>query len=326
MLPLTFALAVVSATPQPAEVAAARQLAKDGFKLADAGKCAAAIEPLARAESLFHAPTILVRLAECHLTLGKVLLATEELRRVTVEDLGPTPSKAFVNAKGRARALLAAAEPRLGHATVRITGPEAPVLVVRLDGEPLAVGMLGLEIPVDPGSHRVQAEADGFTAAEGTFTVAEGGSQTVELELKAVPVDPTEPPAALQPRAPSPRPSAPVSVANAPPAASRSNLRLPAWLTLGVGVVGFGAGIGFGVAALNDKAALDGVCVNKACPPSAKAGVNSLQRDATVSTIGWAVGGVAAATSLVLFVLLSISEPQRVGWLLPGQGSVLVRW
>jgi hypothetical protein len=317
---LAFVFALLATTPRPAEIAAARQLAREGFKLADGGNCAAAVEPLSRAESLFHAPTILVRLAECHLAQGRLVLGTEELRRVTVEDLGPTPSRAFVAAKSRARVLLASAEPRLAHLTVRVTGPTVPI--VTLDGEPLAAGMLGLEIPVDPGPHLVKAEADGFIAAEKPLTVAEGGSDQVELELSPSLVAASEPTAVVTP---SPAPAAVARVTT--PVPSTQPLRAPALISLAVGVAGFGVGIGFGVAALNDKTKLDNVCVNKACPISARNDLALLQRDATLSTIGWAVGGVAAATSLVLLVLLSTNGAgDRVAWLVPTQGGFLVRW
>ena len=51
--------------PQAENVAAARSLGMQGIKLADAGDCQGAIEKLSRAESLYHAPSILGRLGEC---------------------------------------------------------------------------------------------------------------------------------------------------------------------------------------------------------------------------------------------------------------------
>src|SRR3954453_9105269 len=45
-----------------ADTAAARTLAVEGMKLAEAGKCAEAIEKLTRAERLHHAPIILSKL------------------------------------------------------------------------------------------------------------------------------------------------------------------------------------------------------------------------------------------------------------------------
>jgi hypothetical protein len=43
LLSLTTAVLASAAAPRPAEVAAARQLAREGFRLASAGKCAEAL-------------------------------------------------------------------------------------------------------------------------------------------------------------------------------------------------------------------------------------------------------------------------------------------
>src|SRR5579859_5498883 len=56
-----------------ADIGAARALAVEGIKLADAGKCREAIDKLARAERLHHAPTILVRLGECRAATGRIV-------------------------------------------------------------------------------------------------------------------------------------------------------------------------------------------------------------------------------------------------------------
>src|SRR5258708_39978614 len=69
--------------PSPADVNAARELGKEGMKLADQGKCEQAIEKLSRAEKLFHAPTILARLGECPLKTAKLVAETRGVPRAT---------------------------------------------------------------------------------------------------------------------------------------------------------------------------------------------------------------------------------------------------
>src|SRR3954469_3008571 len=94
-----FAIALTSsaayADTSAADMAAARALGTDGIKLANRGKCAEAIEKLDRAEKLYHAPTTLERLGECHVEIGKLVLGTEELRRVVREQLATDAPKAF---------------------------------------------------------------------------------------------------------------------------------------------------------------------------------------------------------------------------------------
>jgi hypothetical protein len=345
LIALTASLARAAPAPaSPMEIAAARQLARQGMRLAEAGDCAAAVAPLSRAEALFPAPTIRVRLAECYLSLGKLVLGTEGLRRVAVEDLGPTPSRAFVAARARALTLLAEAEPRLGHLTVHVVGPAPGAVRVTLDSEGVSPAMLEVDLPVDPGEHRVKAEAEGFDQVERTITVLEGAIQQVELMLPRSsdlpPSAGSEAPPKLS-RLTSPTPplettAAPTSRSSAPA------LRVPALVALVVGVVGMGVGAGFGVVALRDKARLDAVCLAQLCPLSSRGDLDLLRRDATVSTIGWTVGAVAAAASVLLAVLLAnasatgqLGSPSgessrgatgHAAWLALTDGGFEVRW
>lgn len=319
------------AAPYPAEIAAARQLARQGFRLANEGRCLSAVDPLSRAELLFHAPTVLVRLAECHLELGKLVLGTEELRRVTVEDLGPSPNRAFVNAKARARSLLAEAEPRLGHITIHVTGPDSRLLSLHLDGETVSSAMVGVDIPVDPGLHRVRADAVDFLAAEASVAVAEGGSEQVALELAPAPVEPTRAAVAKGPSVPFEAVEAGAATSQVVPAeavsvAATPSHRVAALAVLVAGAAGLGVGVGFGVAALNDKARLDRACVNEACPMSSRIDLIALQRDATISNVGWAVGAAASVLSAVLFLLSPRGGGEQVLQLVTTRGGVMVRW
>src|SRR4051812_8989456 len=53
--------------------AAARALAVEGVKLAQADRCGEAIDKLERAEKLHHAPIVLTRLGECYIKLGRLV-------------------------------------------------------------------------------------------------------------------------------------------------------------------------------------------------------------------------------------------------------------
>src|SRR3954463_6345420 len=97
--------------PSAGDVALARSLGLEGVQLAEAGNCSAAIDKFQRAEALFHAPTILVRLGECQVATGKVVLGTESLQRVVREALPPKAPKAFADAQVRAQKSLDAALP-----------------------------------------------------------------------------------------------------------------------------------------------------------------------------------------------------------------------
>src|ERR1041384_6327106 len=77
-----------------ADIAAARSLAVEGVKLAQAGKCDEAVDKLERAEKLHHAPIVLASLGECKGGQGKLVQGTEMLRRVVREPLPDHPSPA----------------------------------------------------------------------------------------------------------------------------------------------------------------------------------------------------------------------------------------
>ena len=56
-----------------ADVAAARELAIEGLKLAETGQCIPAVDRLSRAEKLHHAPIVLGRLGECEIAIGRIV-------------------------------------------------------------------------------------------------------------------------------------------------------------------------------------------------------------------------------------------------------------
>jgi hypothetical protein len=122
-----------SARAGAADVSLARQLGNEGLQLAASGDCAGAVEKLKRAEGLYHAPTTLTVLGECHVTLGKLVDGVEELTRVAREELGRAAPLAFRKAQIRARQKLEAARLRLPKLRLTVDGAAADaVLEVRI--------------------------------------------------------------------------------------------------------------------------------------------------------------------------------------------------
>ncbi len=68
-----------------AETAAARTLAIDGVKLAQAEQCDEAIDKLDRAEKLKHSPVVLRYLGECQVKVGRWVEGSESLRKLLRE-------------------------------------------------------------------------------------------------------------------------------------------------------------------------------------------------------------------------------------------------
>jgi len=283
------------------DMANARALGIEGVQLADRGECTAAIDRLWRAEALYHAPTILGRLGECQVALGQIVAGTETLQRVLRDPVGPTSPPAFLAARDRAKKVLDGALPQIGK--LRIRAEQVPGLVVRVDGEPVPTAGLDVDRLTDPGAHQVDASAPGFRAATQAVTLAVGGSAEVVLKLEPESGAAAGPPpgaaaAVAVAAAPPQQPAAPTPGPAAPPQKDSGGGRslvgpIALLVTGGVGII---VGSVFGGLALGKKSTLDSVCNPKSnCPGGSQSDIDSLNTDATIATVGFIVGGVAAA-------------------------------
>ena len=200
---LTMPHAFAQEDPRAEETAAARTLALEGIKLADAGRCEEAIERLTRAERLHHALVVLGRLGECQVARGRLVEGTETLRRVLRETLPPSPPEVLLKARERAQSVFDKTKGKIGAVNIIVRGPADPAHVtVMVDGEPMNVALLEVDRPTDPGEHLIEASAPGFLGASSHVTVGAGTRQNVIIEL------------ALDPHAPVPEPSTGTHVAN----------------------------------------------------------------------------------------------------------------
>jgi hypothetical protein len=77
---------------------------------------------------------------------------------------------------------------------------------------------------------------------------------------------------------------------------------------LGAGAVGVAVGSIFGAKVLSKKSSLDGICKpdKSHCPTSAQGDIDSMHSAATLSTVGFAVGGVALGVGVIM---LLVSKP-----------------
>lgn len=282
-----------NAQDQQAEnVAAARSLGIQGVQLADAGKCPEAIEKLSRAESLYHAPTILGRLGECQVAVGQIVLGTENLNRVVREQLPANAPKAFKSAQERAAKVLETALPRIAHLTVIIEPADAKASVT-VGGSPVPGALIGVERPTDPGKREVVATAPGFLEAKTEVELAEGARQAVTLKLLPDPNAATVAPVAP----PAPPPATPEQ----PPQEQASGGdKTLSYVMLGVGGVGIAVGAITGSMALGKKNGLD--CPENRCSGAEGDELDSANTLALVSTIGFGVGLAAATVGVVLLV------------------------
>ena len=304
--------------PSASDIANARALGVEGVELADKGDCTTAIDRLWRAESLYHAPTILGRLGECQVALGKLVLGTETLQRVVREPIGPKSPPAFVAARDRAQKVLDATLPKIPKILIHVENSQIPNLVVKVDGEAVPLAGLDVDRPTDPGFHKVEASAPGYATASTVVTVGEGGRGQASLKLEpaqpaatAAPVAATAPPSPAPGPAAAPAPAWSAGPAPTPGADEATPSRVGPIVLLAVGGAGLIVGGVFGGLALGKKSSLDSACHPKsACPASSQGDIDGLNTDATVATIGFAAGGVALVAGGIWFLAGGRSKPK----------------
>lgn len=171
-----------------AERAAARDLFKQGDELQRAGKFADALDKFQRAQQVIHAPTNVLRIAECQAAMGHLVEAAESYRTVTRWQLPAGSPAAFQSAVDQAKGELAQVEPRVPKVLVQVTPAPAPGSQPQLviDGATVPFALVGEQIPLDPGEHKLQATATGQASQEATVSLRERETKTIALELKPV--------------------------------------------------------------------------------------------------------------------------------------------
>ncbi len=297
--------------------AAARQLTLDGYSALSQRDFAAAADKFARADTLFHAPTVTLGLARARVGLGKLVSAQELYNRLVRETLAPDASAAFTKAVEDGRTELAALAPRIPSLIIQVSGADAPTIT--LDGVAVPVALLGVKRPVDPGQHVLRGVARRSAPGETTVTVAEGHVETVTLDLVPLPAGAADNAVVLAPAGPG------ADTRGA--GAGGGPLKAIGIAAIGVGGAGLIVGAVTAGLAASKRSSLLVHCPTGHCAPSQEGAlggdVDSLHTLATVSTAGFIGGGVLAAAGVVLLIAAPKARPQAAGWMpLVGPGFV----
>ncbi len=285
--------------------AAAQALFEDAKKLMTKGDYGAACPKFSDSQNLDPAPGTQFNLANCYEKAGQTASAWATFKSAAASYRAHNRADWETKARDRANAI----EPKLSKLTV-VVPPESavPGLEVRRDGQALSASELGAPIPVDPGDHAIEASAPNKKPWKSTAKVATTpGEQKfsvgpLEAEAKA-PVAVTPTPASTTP---------PVKVAeDKPPPASGSGRKTAAFVALGIGGAGLIVGGVTGVMALSKNKTANDACPNDgACASKDAVDANSSAKSlATISTVGFIVGGVGVAAGAVL-LLTAPSAPK----------------
>lgn len=162
--------------------ATATALFKAGQELVAADRADEACPKFEESYRLLEANGTLINLADCYERVGKTASAWLTFREVAQKSRQDGQDARAEVAADRAREL----EPRLSRLVVRV-GPNGSVegLVVERDEVALGPAGLGVPVPVDPGMHRVRAQAPGYATWQ-TEVDVRGEGAVVEVALPAL--------------------------------------------------------------------------------------------------------------------------------------------
>jgi hypothetical protein len=300
------------------ERAGARAAATQGAEAFKAEKYKDAINYFKRAESLVHAPPHLLFIARANEKLGKLVEAREAYMKIVRERLKPTDPDAFREAQSTAEAELGKLEPRIPSINIQVEGAEGRDVTVTMDGNEVPSALLGVPMPIDPGEHVFEAKAVGLQPVSQTVSVSEGAKESVQLALTT------------EGGGESARSSAEsdVTLDTGAPAAG-GGLRVPAYISLGVGAVGLGVGTFMLIKSGSTRSDADGLfetCNPRICNNNEKNEINSLDDDAdsqhNLGVAGLVIGGIGVAAGVTLLVMSGSSSSSEK---LPSQETAAVR-
>ena len=223
---------------------AAEALFEDGRRLVAAGSFAEACPRFADSERLDPSPGTLLNFASCYEKLGRSATAWATYREAASAANAAGRAEYVATAQRHAEALA----PTLARLTVTIAQPVEGLQITR-DGVRVEHAEWGVPIPIDPGSHNMEASAPGHKSWVSGVDVPKDGLQvSVSVPpLEALPIEGQSPAVLAPPVSPSPLPAA-------PPAPEQASSRGGGQRTLGLivagaGVVGLGIGAGFALSA-----------------------------------------------------------------------------
>ncbi|WP_146647362.1 hypothetical protein [Labilithrix luteola] len=295
---------LASAPAHAGNEAAAQALFDEAKKLVGEKRYAEACPKFAESNRLDRGAGTLIHLADCYEKNGQVASAwatftdaasaAQALGRKDWEDL----------ARKRATTL----EPKLSRIAVKVPSP-TPGLEITRDGEKVAEPSWGMSLPVDPGTHTLEARAPGHESFKTTVSLTKPG-ETKEVVVPKL----ADLPASAQ------QTSSPVKAeTNDTPIGSDTHAgggqRTAGLVVGGVGIVGLAVGTITGLMATSKNKDSKDQCPN-AGPCASREGVDaneSAKSLATVSTVGFIAGGLLAAGGAVLYLTAPSGSSPKTG-------------
>ncbi|MBW2524491.1 MAG: hypothetical protein JRI23_09960 [Deltaproteobacteria bacterium] len=302
------ALALFGSVALAGDPAAAEALFDEGHALMEAEDYEGACAKFQASMDAEPSGGAALNLGRCSTQLGKTASAWAAYRRAEglFRQKGEQRRQQFAHDKA------AQLESKLSRLTIEVDLVDG--LSVTRNGEPVASGVLNSAVPVDPGTHRIEAEATGRQSWSGTVTVGDAGaSETIRIPaLDPLPED------AAGDEARGSRGEG----ADAPSGEGGSDPLLVAGVVLaGVGGAAVIGGSILGGIVLGEASDAKELCPANQCPPEGIDAKESAESKALGADLLIGLGSVVAATGIVLVVISALSdtdtEPESSAALLP---------
>jgi hypothetical protein len=286
------------AQPSEADRDAARALATAGFRLFSTKSYEPALERFRSAEAIIHAPPHVLYIARCLDALGRMLEARDSYRKLLEEQLDVDAPVEFRKARAQAEDELVALLRKIPRITVVLDTPQPADVRATLDAHELSAEQLGVPLDVDPGTHQVVVTASDGEAQRRSVTLAAGGNEVLTFGFGGGGDD-----------------DGPGGVRG-----EGDSVVGPAVL-LALGGVGILVGAVTGGLALKKKQQLKDACPTKlGCPAEAEQFEKDGRKLGAASTVGFVVGGVAAAAGITWLVFALSGDDASNARVLPLMG------
>lgn len=289
------------AEPSAADKETARSLMDEGDRKYAAKDFKGALDAYQGAHAIMGVPTTGLEVAKVQEALGMLVEARDTLLAIARLPVQPREPAAFTKARDDAKARAPAIAARIPAVRFQVSGPAPGAdLAVSVDGQALPTASATLPRKVNPGHHRVTVSSAGFAEETREIDVEEGKETTLTFTLAPGPAGAPPVSGGPAPTTEAPPPGAP------PPDSGKTEKSTLAYVGLGLGAVGIAGvvvGTVFGLKASSKWNDAQGFCN----PDHAHCGTEgaSLSKDAqsaaTVSTVGFIVGGVGLAAGAVLW-------------------------
>lgn len=291
--------AALAAEPSAADRETARTLVIEGRKKFGAGDYEGARKAFEAAHEIMGVPTTGLDLARALEKLGKLVEARATALEVTRIPAKKREPQAFTEARPEAQELAEKLEARIPALELKIEGPPADALEVKVDGEAVPASALSFPRKVNPGSHTVEASAAGWKSASREVSADEGQTIPVELTLEALPKE-------LAPAQPAPDGPTP------PPETSRDT-PVWAWVAGGVGLAALGVGGYFAYDYISVRGDVEDACPGDVCTPGTYSAdeVEGL-RSRWNRDLGLAIGlGAAGLAGVGVAIVGIVTAPEK---------------